>query len=350
MKIGILTFHWGTNHGAVLQSYASMKYLQKNFPASSVEIIDYYPSSYEKTLLSAIKPGRPIIMLSRFSEYKKEKRIAPFRRKLNLTKRYKENAELINGGADDYDVLLCGSDQVWNPNFLMSGEGKITPTYFLNFGREDCKRIALSVSFGVAEYPAHGLDIIKPLVERFTAISVREKTGLSILKQIGINDAYLTSDPTALLPGDEYKDLFSSVKCPNNYIGKCILRKQSADNINKIKKIEETFSGKRIINIRDSSIEDWLAYICNADCVITNSFHCVMFCLKFHTPFWVIYEDGKRTGMNDRIDTLLKVFDLQDRIVTNKVGSKNIDWEAVDKRMDEYSYSLKEFLNKYIVE
>ena len=39
MKIGILTFHWATNYGAVLQTYALQTYLESL--GHVVQIIDY---------------------------------------------------------------------------------------------------------------------------------------------------------------------------------------------------------------------------------------------------------------------------------------------------------------------
>ena len=57
MKIGVLTFHWGANHGAVLQAYATQEYLKKNYGAE-VSLIDYYPLNQEISLKNALKTKR----------------------------------------------------------------------------------------------------------------------------------------------------------------------------------------------------------------------------------------------------------------------------------------------------
>lgn len=44
MKIGILTFHWSDNYGAVLQCYALQEYLKSQ--GHEVEIINYTPLKY----------------------------------------------------------------------------------------------------------------------------------------------------------------------------------------------------------------------------------------------------------------------------------------------------------------
>ena len=45
MKIGILTFHWATNYGAILQSYALQHTLTDM--GHDVEIINYKPQNYD---------------------------------------------------------------------------------------------------------------------------------------------------------------------------------------------------------------------------------------------------------------------------------------------------------------
>ena len=86
--------------------------------------------------------------------------------------------------------------------------------------------------------------------------------------------------------------------------------------------------------------------------VITNSFHCVMMCLKLHTPFVVVLEDGGLAGMNDRFMTLLEQFEMTDRIIMSvddiKAVPTGIDFEKVDVLMGKYADSLKSFLKRNI--
>ncbi len=351
MKVGIITFHWGANHGAMLQAYASAKYLQsKNV---QVQIIDYYPKNQELTLLNALKPSHPRVMLDRFSAYKKEQRVAPFRKKLPLTKRYYTNKELMEN-PPDFDVLLTGSDQVWNPYFIMHGEGQnvTTPVYFLNFGKENCKKIALSVSFGCSEYPEKAGSIAKPLIGKFDYISVRENTGLKILEDMGVFNGVVVADPTSLLTTQEVLELCESVPIRNNsFVVKCILRKQNAETKELISNLMSAKNMGNAVDIEKNSMENWLANIRDSAFVVTNSFHCVMMCLKLHTPFVVVTESGIKAGMNDRLFTLLQHFSLTDLIVGdnnidyNFVVNKEIDWDFVDNQMAIYAKSLADFLD-----
>ena len=52
-KIYILTFHWATNYGAVLQSYALQRFLIQQY-GNNVEIINYIPKGYEKTFCRSL--------------------------------------------------------------------------------------------------------------------------------------------------------------------------------------------------------------------------------------------------------------------------------------------------------
>ncbi len=351
MKIGIITFHWGANHGAMLQAFASAKYLQSK--GADVKVIDYYPVNQELSLKNALKISHPKVMLEKISAYKKEKTVAPFRKKLPLTQRYYTNQQLIDNPSD-FDVLVTGSDQVWNPYFIQHGEGtnQTTPVYFLNFGKENCKKVALSVSFGCSEYPEKAAEIAKPFIDVFDAVGVREKTGIKILENMGVEGAVITADPTSLLKNEDILELCKDIpQSTVPYTAKCILRKQSEETLAVINAIVSACDNKNTIDIERMSMEHWLAGIRDAKLVVTNSFHCIMMCLKLHTPFAAVVESGTKAGMNDRLFTLLEHFGLTDLIVADKntdfnaVVSKAIDWEKVDNAMNTYARSLIDYLD-----
>lgn len=349
MKIGIMTFHWAANHGAVLQVYALSEYLKKLYDVD-VEVIDYCPEKMRINFKNILRSRRIQTLLIKLNEFKKEKEISKFRRKLNLSNKYISNKQLIESTLD-YDILITGSDQIWNPFFLLKGEGKVTPVYFLNFGKPNVKKVSISASFGCEKYPEECQELAKPLLEEFHAISVRENSGKVILEQMGLS-SIVTADPTSLLSTSDYFNLCNNKIEETEYISKMILRKQSKNTKKLFKGICDEFKGVNIKNIEKYSVSDWLTSIRDSRLVITNSFHCVMMCLKLHTPFIVLLEDGRRSGMNDRFKTLLSKFSLSDRIVNSiedlKCIEKEIDFIKVDRDMELYAESLKVFLNNNI--
>ncbi len=349
MKIGILTFHWAANHGAVLQTYSSYYYLKNIFNAGDVEIIDYLPKKREINLKNALRPKRPRVILAMLGALRKERRLKEFRSILPLTRRYYCNKELISS-PPDMDLLIAGSDQIWNPSYVMYGEGGPTPVYFLNFGTPKCKKIALSVSFGCTEYPNNAKEIVKPYVLEFDKISVRENTGLNILENFGVKDAVVTADPTALLTREHYLSLCGDSEKCRKYTAVCFLRKkqkQTRKNVNNLL----NRMGNAVVNIEKKSMQGWLSGIRDASMVLTDSFHCVMMCLKLHTPFIVIKAEGGSAGMNDRLYTLLEHFGLTSRIISSKESvdlDEVFDWNKIDIIMENYSRSLKEYLRDAI--
>ena len=133
MKIGILTFHWGTNYGAVLQCHALQEYLKSL--GHEVEIINYKPPLFDDNLFTFLRFRKFLHIGDYLNNRKKEAALVSFRNEhLHLTERIhvcKDIADISNR----YDAIVSGSDQVVNPSFLLNGEGKgiVSPTYFLGF-------------------------------------------------------------------------------------------------------------------------------------------------------------------------------------------------------------------------
>jgi hypothetical protein len=81
----------------------------------------------------------------------------------------------------------------------------------------------------------------------------------------------------------------------------------------------------------------WLRHIRDAEFVVTNSFHCVIFCLVFHVPFVAFTIDGELGSMNSRIQELLGAVGLENRILSSSskfnmdLLNTSIDWLAVDQ-------------------
>lgn len=124
MKIGILTFHWATNYGAVLQCYALQEYLKSL--GHEVEIINYKPHLFDDNVFTFLRFRKFLHIGDYLNNCKKEAALKDFRSsRLHQTERIyacKDMAYIANC----YDAIVSGSDQVVNPSFLLNGEGKGT--------------------------------------------------------------------------------------------------------------------------------------------------------------------------------------------------------------------------------
>lgn len=338
MKIGIITFHWATNYGAILQALALQSVLQKL--GHTVEIINYKPKQYDTSLWHFIRYRHFLHPISYFESIKKEQKMVGFRKLyLNCSKRYYSIIELKES-CRDYDVLISGSDQVMNPFFLVNGESEGSTAYFLDFGREDATRISYAASFGTTKYPEKLISQASPLIKNFKVLSVREDTGVEIMKTMGRPDAIVTPDPTILLKAQDYDSLLGIRQINRSEILVYMLH-------NRLNYIQNRLP-YNISAITSEPIKEWIAAIKNSCHVITNSFHGMVFSILYHTPFTVVLQSTRNEGMNDRFFTLLEKLDLKDRITDetsfNGIIEDPINWTVVDAKMQDFREYGFEFL------
>ena len=344
-----MTFHWATNYGAVLQAFALKTYLEKNIPNAKVFVIDYYPEKYEKRLKNSLRVKSMKALQRNLLDIQKDKKISSFRKRLNLTQRFLSVDALRNSGMQ-MDILIAGSDQIWNQSYTMLGEGKPTSAYYLDF-QPTARKIAYAASFGCEKLAPEVADYVRPLLTAFDAISVRENTGKTIISDMGLS-ATLVCDPTLLI-GQEDFDTFAESPVGEPYIASYFIRAQTKSSIQFVERLAgQLDSTKRLRVIDNCSVEHWVGAIKSASYLITNSYHGVVFACKYHVPFFVLTEEGKLKGMNDRFYTLLNRLGLQQRMITEQcdlqtLKDMEINWSDVDKRLMEIGAESGAFLQQH---
>lgn len=345
MKIGIITFHWATNYGAVLQAYALQEYLRSY--GYEVEIINYKPSRYEWLTYKAILKN-PLKIKAQLRLSYRERLLREFRSSFLLqTKRYSCMNDLKKA-ANEYDVVISGSDQVLNPTFTTGGEGKPTDIYYLGFVGKNTRKLGYAVSFGCGKYPEYALKYANKWINNFDAIGVRENSGINVLEQLNYKGVKkIVPDPT-LLYG---KELFANLCLPakSNKSNLCVYMLggmvASVQQKGLVEIIDEYHHGQKL--------EEWLVNIRDTKFLVTNSYHGMLMAILFHTPFAVIRNE-KASGQNGRMTTVLERLGLEERLVDNngkeiaEVMNKTIDWKVVDEKCEAYRIDGKEFLNKVL--
>ena len=348
MKIGIMTFHWAANHGALLQTYALQKALADLFPGSEISIVDYKPAQFDMTLKRLLGSRRIKIFFNNLREIKVEKQLAPFRNRFSRTYRYYSTEQLMRR-PPNCDVFIAGSDQIWNESYTMNGEGKLTPAYYLPFN-SGAKHISYAASFGTTQLKPQVQNYILPYLQKLDGVSVREKSGQEILDKMGI-PSEIVCDPSALICEADYLDL-AKPAFPGEYVAKYFLRNQSRCAQNAIRHFRS--EGSKVHDVSLLPMEQWLGGIGDAKFLLTNSFHGMMVALKMHVPFAVFLTEGILSGMNDRFYTILEVLGLTNRIVTtdnpiHEIENQPICWEQVDRLMEAYAANSVAFLKKNCV-
>lgn len=339
-RIGVTTIFNVPNFGSVLQAYATQKILESL--GYEVQIINYqFPNDWHyrhglqkySSLISKIASW-----LGLFPHHRKNKKLEKFRRKyLNLTRLYNNLDDLERENWSCFDLFCVGSDQVWNPRFVLGDSA-----YMLSYIPDCIPRFSLASSFAVKTLPLSLRPKYKQYLSKFVSMSVREKNGVQILNdELHIKDKIsVILDPTLLLTPKEWMQLvnFSFQKkkkyillymlCyayePRPYIFSVIeyYQKKFGYDVIALEGYQDSKNcGIKMINATDSSVAMFINYFKNADIVVTSSFHGTAFALNFGRPLISIIPDGSE---DDRQSTLLKSVGLSQCIVPINSSIDNI--------------------------
>jgi polysaccharide pyruvyl transferase WcaK-like protein len=347
MKICIITLHRVFNYGSALQAYATQKIFEQT--GNEVEIIDYVTEqrTFKKLLLmtpSSInnKLKKNIYIIFKFfSLLIKHQIFGGFIKKyLNLTsEKYTKFIDLCDN-PPQADIYITGSDQVWNSHY---NEG-IDKGFFLEFVKNNKKKIAYASSFGREELDTSELEETRKLLKKYSKIAVREDSAIKILNKLGIEDSIHVLDPTLQLEKEIWMRLACKRIIKDNYLLLILLYNEDNGGIEYAQKIAQK-KGLKIVKLSwefkkpkgvdilmtHRSPEVFLSLFQHADFVITNSFHGLAFSINFNKQFLVI----PRNEYNTRLESLLRLVGLEDRIInhTSMINKcdKEIKYDKINK-------------------
>lgn len=348
MKIGVITFHWATNYGAVLQAYALQQFLSDR--GNEVDIINYIPRNFKYNFAYFLKHPKQLLRIKSIrKQIIKDKCIDVFRKEMLHLTREVNTEELLEELCSSYDVLISGSDQVLNPSFTLYGENKPTSAYYLQFATNKQIKIGYAVSFGCTEYPNDAAEYAKKWIAKFDKIGVRESHGINILSQFNyLKSVEIVPDPT-ILYGAKLFDKLQLESSDDTYAYVYMLHNSCIDHL-----VVENLATKVLYadsDVRQCHIEHWISMIKNANVLITNSYHGMIMAIMNHVPFIAIKMESQNSGMNDRFNTLLSQIGLSDRFCRNVSTeilaglNKPINWDLVDEKLSAFRYVGINFLN-----
>lgn len=354
-KIGILTFHSQLNYGGILQSLALLTVLKKF--GHDICVIDrwIYPnnSALKEFLAPPIKLKKLLTLIVCWLLGSNQlgrgiriiKTVRFINHYLNLTSYHFDNWQEIDEKDVDLDCIVVGSDQVWN------GTYGFPENYFLVGAPKDIRAIGYAISFGMQKIPEEiKLHYIQG-GKRFAKVSVREKTGIDLADKMGIYATWV-ADPTLLLQMNEWHDLLHiKKKCHSQQTLICYfmleditdfvseLNAFSSNSEYQIKvfynsrwanykrmpiRLSECLKRLRLpgsgcLKIMDSaSPKDFVEAIANADYVISDSFHALMFSTIFQKNVFILSpHEVTRTEMFSRITDFIGEFSSLEVICEN---------------------------------
>lgn len=365
MKIGTITFHFAINYGAVLQAYALQKWCINQ--GLSSEIINYCPKehieSYNLTeryrtllwghgLKNTYKSLRYLLFNKKAYEIKKSK-FESFRSK--YLAQSQEFMDARDFSSRSYDAIICGSDQIWNYEITNGFD----PMYFGSAENHKIPIISYAASVGSNNIldNLYYLEKFKECVSNIDYVGVREYQLSKLLKDKDICDSTVVCDPVFLLGKTQYeilqKGLLNNCKpylliyqlerySETYKVAKQIANEKGLDIIELCGTPYNSLHGKNVIT--DAGPEEFLSLLYNASYVVTNSFHGTAFSIIFNTPFSVVLSRGR----NDRLISLLKQFNLEDRIFSSGSPLNDIDFALINKTLLDIKKRSEMFLLKAI--
>lgn len=365
MKIGILTLPFNNNYGGYLQAYALMTVLKKM--GHDVELIYRRPKRrpLKYRILNPIKTVIKILLgmphcgfiMNQETDLRRDgKLLMPFVDKniVPRTKPFYTTASMKKSCAGKYDTIIVGSDQVWRPKYLPN-----IYDFFLEFVEDkNVKKIAYAASFGTStpEYTEEQKLKCGHLISSFSAISVRENSGLDVIRSFGWKTnsiPQLVLDPTFLLERDKYFEYLLLDESNNIF---CYILDKDEKNTELIKLAEQILHTSSFEIMKDSmsksfcqpSIETWLSCIYNSKFVLTDSFHGMVFSIIFNKPFAVCVNHNRGA---DRFRSLLFQLNLESRIINSKkeletIINKSICWNEVNKKLQAMRLASLHFLTE----
>ena len=342
-RIGVITFLHNENYGSTLQAWALQTALADL--GMDAEHIDYRPSREEKLRNLLLSGNSPRLVLEGMRKRSvKAARPGAREKAASFDAFYREHMRLSRPCADhaalrttarQYDLLLCGSDQIWSPVWL-------NPAYFLDFAAPGQKRMAYAPSLGVSQMPnRRKARRMARLLSGFNALSVREAEGAALLEAITGKNVPVLPDPVLLMAREQWQALAEQPPKDTKPYLLCYFIGDSPDYWRAARSVAEAQGlAIRVLPVTEASYQQdlpladgasptqWLGWLEGAAAVCTDSFHGAAFAMLLHKPLYLQrrYREDDPESKNSRIDQLLRTYygDMQPEIA---------DWDAVDLRL-----------------
>lgn len=354
MNIGIVTFEFNYNYGALLQAYSLVNCLRQM--GHNVVIFNRGWGSWDDI-------NRHISLKQRIrgliGRYMTLRGMENFRRRyLPLTAPIRSDKQLRDE-ARRCDLIVVGSDQIWSAGTVEAMGGY----YFADFAIEAGIPVisyAASMGKGTFDVTSEQKDRVRYLLSHYRAVSCREMQMIPILKQLGVKSPRCVLDPTLLVDFGIFKKLTIRGGEKSHIVHYFLDKDKIRQEI--LRRVETVFGTKSVnIYLPESnlplyrsvypSVESWLTKIKNARFVLTDSFHGMVFSIIFKRNFAVFANRERGTA---RFESLLSQLGLEKRIVSTpyeamQLCNTPIDYTVVEHRLTSLKQQSFGFLKSFVI-
>ena len=371
MKIGLLTFHFSENYGALLQAFCLQEYLRAI--GHEVEFINYHPYHVEQggSIGEILKPSfsrRYLKKLYLFVNFNRQKYfrnpsaiagLELFRReRLSISSAMSRTAGELLGKLGSYGHIFVGSDQIWNPSDQYGPD----PVYYGYPFSADIPVSSYAASFGSVDRIKNFKPQILPFLRSLANCSVREVDAYHYLLSLGVKTS-LVPDPTLLIDNlGIYKKCPVGVDLGNSIftyaLRSCAGVREAAVSLSSSLgfQLVSAYTPWRRWNRIGTEISldpfSFLGSISASKLVVSNSFHGIVCSILLRKQFIAMALPGGKSGLSSRVHSFLQSVGLENRLIhpldTTKVkalASQRINWDDVDVKITE----LRDIGRSYIM-
>lgn len=246
------------------------------------------------------------------------------------------------------DAYICGSDQVWN-SYFQNGKD---PAFYLDFVPNDKLKISYAASFAIDAIDPTLQDFVREKISRLDWVSVREASGVQLVRDLGIENVTQVLDPVFLVESAYWESFVKPFTAryifvydfdTNATLRAFALQQAKARGL-------QIYTVNHNIRFADKNFymhgpDVFLSLVHGAELVLTNSFHAVAFSLIFQKPFMVFNRSEK---INTRMRDLLASLDLSPLLVNSledcEVALAPIEFAAVSVKLNEAKQRSTDFL------
>lgn len=359
-KILTITCHHVYNHGATLQQLALLKQLEAmGFEAETINYTPNYLNQHFKwtkvsnAFFAKNRVLKWLYWLLKFPMHlwnrQRKWRFDAFESKTLLIHpvKYTSNEELKTN-LPDADAYICGSDQIWNSYFP---NGK-DPAFYLDFVPDNKLKISYAASFAIDAIAEELKPFVREKISRLNWVSVREASGVQLVKDVGIENVSQVLDPVFLVEPTYWESFIKPIS--GNYIfiydfdSNPVLRTFALQHA-KTRGLQ-IYTVNNNIRYADKNFylhgpDVFLSLVQGAELVLTNSFHAVAFSLIFQKQFLVFNRAEKiNTRMRDLLASVQQSQLLVQTLDECETSLAPINYSVVATALAEAKQRSQEFL------
>lgn len=382
-NIAIVSCYFQHNYGSMLQAYATQMALDKlgyknetinisgfNTEIRKAKMLYFAKASLTSDFLFSKMGMVKNVLIKKLlnnnyvlnSKLRADKFDVFSRKYFRLSQEYDSKAKLGDACGKNYSTVLVGSDQLWLP-------GNIAADYYtLNFVPVNVNTVAYATSFGQSELPKDSAKKASVFLNKIQHISVREKSGQTLVKKLTGRNVPVVCDPVMLFTGDEWMVLqkqnpiinekyilcyFLGNNSLHRKFAKCLKLKTGYKivaliHLDEFVKNDEKYADEMPYDINPA---DFLNLVRNAEYVCTDSFHCSVFSILYKKQFFTFrrYRCSSKQSTNSRIDNLFNLTGINRRLLNGDEKIEDClkivtDFNEVHKRLEKFRQKSFQYL------